>query len=253
MGDALNHSFDDMMIHIQGLPYLEEEVPQELEVLAARDVMSAPVIQLPEKVRVAQLLATLRNSPHNGFPIVGSKLETMHFTSGLVLRQQLEASSAVASSASPPPSSLDSAQAERCSAGRGAGARAIETYAFGNVLYFACYGHVRRTVSWSKYSCDLPRPGLLELQLTHTKDQPTGPADAEARFNRCASMLQSQLDDLMRYCWQPTLEAAEALLRPAVAQHPSNRPANFSWEVVIGQLQAMHRIGTGRRPLFRFM
>ena len=99
MGDALNHSFDDMMIHIQGLPYLEEEVPQELEVLAARDVMSAPVIQLPEKVRVAQLLATLRNSPHNGFPIVGSKLETMHFTSGLVLRQQLEASSAVASSA----------------------------------------------------------------------------------------------------------------------------------------------------------
>ena len=122
------------------------------------------------------------------------------------------------------------------------------------MLYFACYGHVRRTVSWSKYSCDLPRPGLLELQLTHTKDQPTGPADTEARFNRCASMLQSQLDDLMRYCWQPTLEAAEALLRPAVAQHPpSNRPANFSWEVVIGQLQAMHRIGTGRRPLFRFM
>ena len=163
------------------------------------------------------------------------------------------AGSAIASSASPPPSSLDSAQAERCSAGRGAGARAIETYAFGNVLYFACYGHVRRTVSWSKYSCDLPRPGLLELQLTHTKDQPTGPADTEARFNRCASVLQSQLDDLMRYCWQPTLEAAEALLRPAVAQHPSNRPANFSWEVVIGQLQAMHRIGTGRRPLFRFM
>ena len=92
MGDALNHSFDDMMIRIQGLPYLEEEVrskqqvvsskglcptwrkgvcrrssparparyhpsylasylqvPQELEVLAARDVMSAPVVKLPEK------------------------------------------------------------------------------------------------------------------------------------------------------------------------------------------------------------
>ena len=99
VGDALNHSFDDMMIHIQGLPYLEEEVPQELEVLAARDVMSALVVQLPEKVRVAQLLATLRQSPHNGFPIVGSKLETMHFTCGLILRQQLEVSRLIVSSA----------------------------------------------------------------------------------------------------------------------------------------------------------
>ena len=90
VGDALNHSFDDMMIHIQGLPYLEEEVPKELEVLAARDVMSAPVVKLPEKVRVSQLLATLRQSAHNGFPIVGSKPETMHHVSGLILRQQLE-------------------------------------------------------------------------------------------------------------------------------------------------------------------
>jgi len=38
-----------------------------------------------------------------------------------------------------------------------------------------------------------------------------------------------------------------------VAQRPSNQPANFSWDVVIAQLQTMHRIGTGRRPLFRFM
>ena len=95
--------------------------------------------------------------------------------------------------------------------------------------------------------------GLLELQLAHAKDQPTDAADTEARFNRCASALQPQLDGLMRYCWQPTLDAAEALLRPAGAQHPTNHPANFSWDVVIAQLQAMHRIGTGRRPLFRFM
>ena len=120
-------------------------------------------------------------------------------------------------------------------------------------------------------------------------------------LTRCASSLQPQLDALMRYCWQPTLDAAEALrghpnpspkpspnpkphphphphlhphphphpyprprphphphphqalLRPRVAQRPSNQPANFSWDVVIAQLQTMHRIGTGRRPLFRFM
>ena len=35
---------DSVMIHILGLPYLEEEVPQELEVLAARDAMSSPVV-----------------------------------------------------------------------------------------------------------------------------------------------------------------------------------------------------------------
>ena len=42
------------------------------------------------QVRVSQLLATLRQTPHNGFPIVGCKLETMHHVSGLILRQQLE-------------------------------------------------------------------------------------------------------------------------------------------------------------------
>jgi hypothetical protein len=41
-------------------------------------------------VRVAQLVATLRESPHNGFPVVGSKLETMHYVCGLILRQQIE-------------------------------------------------------------------------------------------------------------------------------------------------------------------
>ena len=146
---------------------------------------------------------------------------------------------------------VDFSQAERCGAGlatgRGEGARAIEAYAFGNVLYFACYGHVRRTVAWSKYSCELPRQGLLELQQAHAADQPAGAADAEARFNRCASALQPQLDALMRYCWQPTLDAAEALLRPA--QH-ARQATNHSWDLVIEQLQAMHTL---KRPLFRFM
>lgn len=141
---------------------------------------------------------------------------------------------------------VDLSQAERCGEGRGAGARAIEAYAFGNVLYFACYGRVRHTVAWTKYSCDLPRQGLLELQQQHAADQPAGPADAEAHFNRCTSALQPQLDALMRYCWQPTLDAADALLRPAQRDGHSNH----SWDVVIEQLQAMR---TRKKPLFRFM
>ena len=139
---------------------------------------------------------------------------------------------------------VDVLQAERCGVGRGAGARAIEAYAFGNVLYLACYGLVRRTVAWSKYSCELPRPGLLELQQRHAADPP---ADGEARFNRCASALQPQLDALMRYSWQPTLDAADALLGPA--QH-AGLATNHSWDVVVEQLQAMR---TRKRPLFRFV
>ena len=50
----------------------------------------------------------------------------------------------------------------------------------------------------------------------------------------------------MRYCWQPTLDAADALLRPAQRDGRSNH----SWDVVIEQLQAMR---TRKKPLFRFM
>ena len=36
VGDALNHSFDDMMICIQGLPYLEEEVGSKQQVVSSK-------------------------------------------------------------------------------------------------------------------------------------------------------------------------------------------------------------------------
>ena len=36
VGDALNHSFDDMMIRIQGLPYLEEEVRSKQQVVSSK-------------------------------------------------------------------------------------------------------------------------------------------------------------------------------------------------------------------------
>ena len=147
--------------------------------------------------------------------------------------------------------------------GGGAGARAIDTYAFGNVLYFACYGRVRRTVPWTKHSCDLPRQGLLELRARHAADRPAGPADAAATFNRCATALQPQLDELMRYCWQPALDAADALLaKPdasrdgggrasaAAERLPAGAGCNHSWTIVVEQLQAMRAT---KKPMLRFM
>ena len=167
---------------------------------------------------------------------------------------------------------VDFSQSEQCApptrgeggggGGGGGGARAIDTYAFGNVLYFACYGRVRRTVPWTKHSCDLPRQGLLELRARHAADQPAGPADAAATFNRCATALQPQLDALMRYCWQPALDAADALLakpdagrdgggRASAAERlPASAGGNHSWGVVVEQLLAMRAM---RKPLLRFM
>ena len=42
-GDLMSPSFDDAMIMLQQLPYLEEKPPREFDVLTARDVMSNEV------------------------------------------------------------------------------------------------------------------------------------------------------------------------------------------------------------------
>ena len=41
VGDALSPSFDDVMMKLLSLPYLEAEPPKMLEVLTAQDVMSS--------------------------------------------------------------------------------------------------------------------------------------------------------------------------------------------------------------------
>ena len=38
--------------------------------IKATDVMSAPPVVFPAKVKVARIIDTLDNVPHNGFPIV---------------------------------------------------------------------------------------------------------------------------------------------------------------------------------------
>ena len=71
-----------------------------------------------------------------------------------------------------------------------------------------------------------------------------------------------QLDALMRYCWQPALDAADALLakpdagrdggvRASAAERlPASAGGNHSWGVVVEQLQAMRAM---RKPMLRFM
>ena len=66
VGDLLTHSFDDMMMAVLSLPYLEEEPPRLLEVLTAQDVMSVEVVTLQEVCSVADLLRVLDSTTHNG-------------------------------------------------------------------------------------------------------------------------------------------------------------------------------------------
>lgn len=89
-GDLLSPSFDDAMMHLEELPYLEEEPPHEFDVLLARDVMSRQVVVLRENEPVKEIIALIKRTRHNGFPVVdvGPKKNGSFFT-GLILRNQL--------------------------------------------------------------------------------------------------------------------------------------------------------------------
>ena len=90
VGDLFSPSFDHGMIHFNHLPFLEEEPPQEWEVLTARDVMAKHVIVLREIETVGDLVVLLRKTRHNGFPIVDTgRHGRCTFFNGLILRRQL--------------------------------------------------------------------------------------------------------------------------------------------------------------------
>ena len=90
VGDALSPSFDDVMMKLLSLPYLEAEPPKMLEVLTAQDVMSSEQLTtLQETCTVGEVLRVLEHTTHNGFPILGQSFETRQFVVGSILRRQL--------------------------------------------------------------------------------------------------------------------------------------------------------------------
>ena len=89
-GDAFSPSFDHAMMHLLELPFLDEEPPPEFDVLTARDVMARSVVVLREVERVGDLVAVLKRTRHNGFPVVDvGKHQRCTFFAGLILRRQL--------------------------------------------------------------------------------------------------------------------------------------------------------------------
>ena len=102
VGNAIApESFDEMMIELQGLPFLEESPPPALGMLSAQNAIASPVVVLPEVVNVGFLVKLLDGCGHNGFPVVpvaegdagDSDAATVgrskHRVVGLILRRQL--------------------------------------------------------------------------------------------------------------------------------------------------------------------
>jgi len=96
-------SFDEAMMHLQGLPYLEEAPPRALGLLSAENAIASPVVVVPEVVNVGFLVQLLERCGHNGFPVVPIERNLVgaattceatvnrpkHRVIGMVLRRQL--------------------------------------------------------------------------------------------------------------------------------------------------------------------
>jgi len=70
VGNRIALAFDEGMMHLQSLPYLEEAPPDELTFLMARNAMATPVTMLASYVRIRDVVDILNGCSHNGFPVV---------------------------------------------------------------------------------------------------------------------------------------------------------------------------------------
>lgn len=161
---------------------------------------------------------------------------------------------------------IDLSQSEICPPGHGAAGRALEMYAYGNLLYYACYGEVAHSLPWTQYSCQrTPSKHLVALAANHRRlhgdEALEGKPAPPERFNRCHEKLRQPLDRLMHYCWAPALAAAKVAERSEASPHaeggvnagaPGEAAArlNHTWRAVISALEDARRQHV---PLFRFL
>ena len=142
---------------------------------------------------------------------------------------------------------IDLSQADVCAPGHGATGRALDMYAFGNLLYFACYGVVAHSLPWNRYSCAGSPKGLTQLQTTHEELHPGGHAAPRGLFCHCHERVRAPMDALMEYCWAPALAVAKAA--PAGNLGAVALSMNHTWLAVVAQLETMRMLHV---PLFRF-
>ncbi|XP_020525513.1 chloride channel protein CLC-a [Amborella trichopoda] len=92
VGDCFNPSIYEIILHLKGLPFLEAHAEPWLRNISVGNLIRAKeeIVSLSGVEKVSQVLAVLRNTTHNGFPVVDmppiSPVPELH---GMVLRAHL--------------------------------------------------------------------------------------------------------------------------------------------------------------------
>ena len=90
VADCFNRGVYEQMVRMKGLPYLEVHAEPCMRSLVAGDVVSGPLITLSSVERVGTVVETLRQTGHNGFPVIEEPpLAAAPELCGLVLRSHL--------------------------------------------------------------------------------------------------------------------------------------------------------------------
>jgi hypothetical protein len=125
-------------------------------------------------------------------------------------------------------------------------ARAIDTYAFGDILSLACYGvHGALERAGRGYDAATCRgfeklwhgyPFLRRLRAQHGILHPNGRVSPDENLlHRCNG--QPELDELMNYSWTPAIQAAYECTSDA----PSHEHARHKWSKVLQTLQTLRQ------------
>ena len=86
IGDLFNTGVYDMNVQLAGLPMLPWTSPPLSHDMLAKHMMSSPVVTFNEVERVSNVVRILKETPHNGFPVV----QQCAALRGIILRSQLK-------------------------------------------------------------------------------------------------------------------------------------------------------------------
>eukprot|EP00249_Psilotum_nudum_P021324 c28067_g1_i1 orf=414-1721(-) len=91
IGDLFNHSVYDQIVHIKGLPFLEEYPEPYMKHLTALDVCTGSLVTLSGLERVGTIVDVLKMTNHNAFPVIddGESVSKSPTFFGLILRSHL--------------------------------------------------------------------------------------------------------------------------------------------------------------------
>lgn len=87
VADALIHPLFDLLMQMKYIPYLEPNPSKEMKLMMCKHIMAKKPVYLAEKDTLGNILRVLKETRHNGFPVVNNDEEKL--VKGLILRTQL--------------------------------------------------------------------------------------------------------------------------------------------------------------------